>query len=41
MDADQFKEFMGVMKDLMGRKQEHGTEKEYLNYKILSGILYV
>ena len=38
MDADQFREFMGTMKELMGRRQEHGTEKEHLNYKIFSGL---
>ena len=38
MDADQFREFLGMMKDLMGKKHEHGTEREFLNYKVFSGL---
>ena len=38
MDADQFKEFLGTMKELMGKKHDHATEKENLNYKVFSGL---
>ena len=38
MDADQFREFLGMMKELMGKKHDHATEREYLNYKVFSGL---
>ena len=37
MNAEQFREFMGGIQELVKGRQSSGGEREFLNFKIFSG----